>query len=106
MNFAKGYKTYAIAAVAAIIGVDQGLIAAHVAGVPAIPGWVLFFLTAAGLYTARSGTTADVAKATTDIASQIVIPPAVAPVTVNVTNSGTQSDDPAFNSGAKMAGKL
>jgi hypothetical protein len=80
MQFAAGYKTYACAAIAAIVGIDQGLIAAGVHGIPAIPGWVIFALTAVGLYSARSGTTTDVAKATADIARQVLppAPPAVA----------------------------
>lgn len=80
MQFAAGYKTYAIAVVAVMVGIDQGLIAAGVHNIPAIPSWVLFFLTAAGLYSARSGTTTDVAKATADIARQVLppTPPTVA----------------------------
>lgn len=80
MSFLQGKKTFIIAAIAALIGIDQGLIAAGVHGVPAIPGWVTFFLVASGLYSARSGTTTDVAKATADIARQALppTPPTVA----------------------------
>ncbi len=91
MQFQTGWRTYTCAAIAAAIGVDQGLIAAGVHGVPAVPGFVIFLLTAAGLYSARAATTNDVSKATQDILAQVTVP-VPAPVTVNVTNQTPQQN--------------
>lgn len=73
MTFAKVWKTYACAAVAAGLGIYQGLIQ-YGMHLPPVPSFVIWILGAAGLYSARSAITTDTQKATTDILSQITTP--------------------------------
>jgi hypothetical protein len=107
MNFAKGYRTYLIAAVGVGLGVYDALIPyLHLSP---IPSWVYVLLGFAGLGAARSGISTDTQKAVGDVLSQITVPAVPAPVTVNVTAApvaDNRTDDPAFPSGPKMAGKI
>ena len=76
MTFASGYKTYVVAAIAVLIGTDQGLIAAGVQGIPQIPGFVIMLLAAAGLYSVRNAITTSTATTVTAVMAQISVPPA------------------------------
>jgi hypothetical protein len=74
MKFAAGYKTYAIAAIAVLIGIDQGLIQTGF-NIPAVPSWVIMLLGAIGLYSLRSGVTTDTQKAVFDVLSSLKATP-------------------------------
>jgi hypothetical protein len=90
MQFIQGKKTYLIAAIGVAMGVYDALIPyLHLA---AIPGWVFVILGFLGLSAGRSAITTDTQKAVTDVLAQVIVPPATAPVTVNVTNSGSQTE--------------
>jgi hypothetical protein len=88
-TFLTGYKSYLIAGIAALIGIDQGLIQAGFQ-VPAVPGFVIMLLGAAGLYSVRSGISTDTAKATADIMAQVTtIPPPPAVVAASASKTMT-----------------
>lgn len=72
-TFATGWKTYTTAAIAAAIGVYQGLIASGF-HLPPIPDFVVWLLGAAGLYSVRSAISTDAAKTTEDVLSQVTAP--------------------------------
>lgn len=86
MTLATGWKTYAVAAIAAIIGIDQGLIAAHVPNIPQIPGFVIMLLSAAGLYSVRNAITTSTATTVSAVMAQVA--PAVPP-SPSVAAAGT-----------------
>ena len=69
MRFIKlttGYKTYAVVAVGLVLGIIQGLDAAHVANIP-IPDWVNWVLLFAGMGTTRLAVTQAAATATQNL---------------------------------------
>ena len=70
MSALSGYKTYIVAAVCFLVGVDNALIQAGF-HIPAIPDFVMWVLGAMGLYTVRNGISGDTQKAVTDILNQI-----------------------------------
>lgn len=84
MNIASGYKTYIVAAIGILVGLDQGLIQAGY-HIPAIPGWILTLLGFAGLYSLRSGIATDTAKAIATVAATLPPPSPITVVTPAVT---------------------
>lgn len=76
LSFLSGKKSYIVAAVAVLVGLDQGLIQAGYS-IPAIPQWVLVLLGAAGLYTLRNGITTDTAKAVSSVLANLPSPSTV-----------------------------
>jgi hypothetical protein len=92
VQFIQGKKTYLIAAIGVGMGVYDALIPyLHLAP---IPGWVFVILGFLGLSAGRSAITTDTQKAVTDVLAQVIVPAAAPPVTVNVTNSGPQTETP------------
>jgi hypothetical protein len=69
-KFLSGYKSYAIAAIAVAIGIDQALIQ-YGYHVPAVPEWLLIVLAGTGLYSVRNGVTTDTQKAVSTVLAQI-----------------------------------
>lgn len=80
MNFAKGVKTYIIAAIGVGLGIYEALL--PYLHTPQIPTFAMFLLGAAGLGSLRSGITTDTQKAVTDVLQQITVPAPVQNVTV------------------------
>lgn len=95
MDFAKGYRTYAIAVVGAGLGIYLGL--QPYLHLPDVPNFVFVILGFLGLYTARSGITSDTQKAVTDLLQEIIVavPPSAVAVPAQTTTVTTTTVTPA-----------
>ena len=82
IDFARGYRTYAVVAVGIALGIVEGLDSAHVTNVqiPAFVNWLVVFL---GMGTTRMAVAAQSAQAAKDLAqlaetvlAKLAVPPA------------------------------
>jgi hypothetical protein len=99
MTFARGYRTYLIAAIGVGMGVYDALV--PYMHLPAIPGIVFVILGFLGLSAGRAAISNSTQAAAEAVLNQITVAQAMAPaqaaapVTVNVTNAPSTPESPS-----------